>query len=113
MKTAVYQGAYKLALDYNEAIQTFSSIKKTADQVSFDFDKILAKALAGKPVKLKHLTKQAKNFIASRIAIHASLANFRIARARKDRYLLSGYYTELLPQIYFSSLRHLGADQKY
>ena len=101
LKTLIYQNAYKLALDYNEAIKSHGDIKRDLDVIDFNLDAVLSEVLNGAPVHLASLKDRAQKYVASLIARETSLANFRMARAKKDRYLLMGYYTQLLPKLQY------------
>ena len=98
-KTRLYQTAYKLALDYNEAIETYDGIKRDLDDIHFDLHEVLAEAVLGIPIDVEALQAQAQKYSASLIARQTILANFRIARAKKDRILLAGYFSQILPRL--------------
>lgn len=98
-KTRIYQNTFKLALDYNESIQSFRDIQKDLDLIQFNFQEILSDAIQGHPVHLECLKTEAQKYSASLVARQMILANYRIARAKKDRFLLAGYYSQILPRL--------------
>lgn len=99
-KTTLHQNAYKLSLDFNEAIQSHQSLRDGLGPIRFDFQEIVSEAISGKPIHSDNLKWRAQRYSAGLVAGHVTLANFRIARAKRDRFLLAGYYSELLPRLF-------------
>jgi hypothetical protein len=98
-KTDVYQRAYRLAQDYNEAIQTYYQISQEIDTHTTFFNNLIQDALSSKPVHVGNIQWVAQKYGASLVAKHVTMANFRTARAKKDRILLSGIFLQLLPRL--------------
>jgi hypothetical protein len=113
LQTQIHQSVYQLTLDYNEAIGSYRLTHQNVVRNRFELEKVLSDALAHRSIHSGKLKSQAHQYIANKVAQHTSLANFRIARAKKDRYLLAGYYTELLPHAYFSTLETDQSAKKY
>jgi hypothetical protein len=102
-QTLAHQRGYQLALDYNEALTTYHSIRKDLAKNTLNLDLLLLRAQSGENFDLADLKAQGLKHLATQVATESTLANYRIARAKKDRLLLQGYYLLLLPRLYFPS----------
>jgi hypothetical protein len=96
MKDAVYLDAYRTAQAYNRALEVNS---KSAEHNSFEslrkFREKLAQARLYGRINVAAIKNTAGEYLRQTIEYQSNLANFRIARAKKDRLLLSGYYDRL------------------
>jgi hypothetical protein len=88
-----------LALDFNEAYHTYYEVTKELNDAHFDLNQVLQDAKDGRLQKLDVLKENAQAYVASFVAQHTTLANYRIARAKKDRFLLSGFFAEVGPRL--------------
>lgn len=85
----------RIAIDYNRAIANFHEMRATSRLEQGDYRKLLDEFLASESWNIEALQEAIKIYISSVIEHESNLANFRIARAKKDRLLLAGYYERM------------------
>ncbi len=99
LKSITYQNAYRIALDYNQALESYQMNKIAPDQAQPHFVTLLNQALSEDSVPAHSIKSSIQEYLSDRIRWETNLAAFRVARAKKDRLLLAGYYERLLPQL--------------
>lgn len=101
IKAQVYKKSYLLAIEYNSALESLKAGKSEQDiQVEYaQIEAQLSQSSQNTPPLVEASQKAIKSYLADLTARETLLAAYRIARAKKDRLILEGYFEDLLPQL--------------
>lgn len=99
LKSIIYRNSYLLALEYNAALDLCKK-GKSREEIETNFNQLISDlAEVNSPATSESLKKVIQGYLGDIAQYENQLAAFRVARAKKDRLILEGYFEELMPQL--------------